>query len=237
LKQSEKRLVILKDLGYFCRIIINSMGRNSTGAMTTRQVLRIELSFLLTKGFIVKDNICNFNLSWSSGDNISVSSRYDEIEKSLQLAYTTTHKNTGEKKKYDYKIELTSVPSNLGKGEVIYFICPITGKKARILYKCYGSEIWKSRFAYKNRIYYQSQIGSGHNVYNDKYWALERSLKELKTKPKKEHYRGKPTRIIKRISALEEKKERFDFLRWTIIPKSLQKSIAEMGFKIGEFRG
>src|SRR5690606_5372971 len=92
--------------------------------------------------------------------NITIISHWSKGERFIRLVYTLTDYSTKDKIKYDYKINLVSVKSNLGKGEILYFECPVTKNRCRILYMAYGSHIWKSRKAYRNRLYYPSQIYS-----------------------------------------------------------------------------
>jgi hypothetical protein len=162
------------------------MGRNSTGAITTGEVIRIELSYLLKKGFIQKGCYLSGTMSWTNGSNISFESSFTKDFRYIRLVYQSTNNYTGEVTHHDYKIELTTLPSNLGKGEVIYFICPSTGRRARILYKCYGSLIWKSRTAYKNRIYYNSQQCSKNDYHNSRYWSIEKELERCYKRRKKQ---------------------------------------------------
>ena len=129
------------------------MGRHSTGACTTGEVHRIELSYLLRQGFIRKNGKVSGTLSWNSGGSISFESAFTEEERYIRLVYYLESSYSGEKTNHDYKILLTTIPSNLGRGEIIYFVCPATGRRARILYRCYGSPIWKCRAAYHYRIY------------------------------------------------------------------------------------
>jgi hypothetical protein len=198
------------------------MGRRSTGSMTTNVACRIELSYLLKKGYIVKGRRLNRILGWTNGSNISIETNYTD-EKYIWLRYTNTNISTNEKTDYDYKIYLHEAPSNLGKGNVLYFICPSDGHYCRILYKCYGSPIWKSRLAYRNRIYYLSQVGSKLDRFNDRFWQIDGKLKTLQEKAVKSQYKGKKTRLIQRIEWLENRQNYFDEMRWTILQKSVQK--------------
>lgn len=180
------------------------MGRYSTGALTTGQIQRIELSYLLKNGLIVKGRHISTSLSWTNDNNIGIESKYFDSEAYLRLYYTNTNNTTNEVTKHDYKIQLETIPSNLGNGELVYMVCPVSGKRCRILYKAYGSTIWKSREAYQNRIYYQTQLDP-KSVRPYKYLFTDRLLDELYSKKKKSHYRGKPTRIMKRIAELNRK--------------------------------
>lgn len=127
----------------------------------------------------------------------------------------------------DYRVTLSSVPSNLGKGEIYYFICPVNGSRCRKLYWCEESGLLQSRTAFKERLYYYYQLSSEYNYSNDRYWSVEMQLKELYSKVVKSHYRGHKTRLQLRIERLEEKLERFDKLRWTKVPLAIKKMLDE----------
>src|SRR5947209_5611959 len=120
------------------------MGRYSTGAWTVYESLRVDMSFLLKKGFIKKNSLVFFSLSWNDqrGNNsgsISCQSSYLGTTETnyIELYYTLT-KRTGEILNRRYKVFLSEKKSNLGKGKVLYFICPIRGSRCRILYSAYG---------------------------------------------------------------------------------------------------
>ena len=181
------------------------MGRWSTGVETTSGVKRIELSYLLKNKYIQKDCAISGSINWTNGSSIGIKTEYHKEENYIRLIYTNTD-STGQKKDFDYKIQLVTVPSNLGKGNVLYFVCPVSGERCRILYKAYGSDIWKSRNSYRNRIYYPDQIENKRfrifkNLFNDKV------LESLYQKKRKSHYKGKPTRLMKRIHIREYKND------------------------------
>jgi len=205
------------------------MGRASTGALTTGEVKRIELSFLLRGKYIRKGEEVQAQLCWTGGSTIGFRAVYNDEEKYIRLIYSFTS-GIHEGEKMDYRINLTTLPSNLGKGEVPYFICPSTGRLARVLYFCYGSTIFKCRKAYSHRIYYQSQQSSKLNYHNDRYWKLEKELKELRAESRKATYQGKPTKLRKRIASLQAKQDYHDIMRWKILPKSLQKHLGQLFF-------
>lgn len=141
------------------------------------------------------------SLSWTNGNSISIETKYTDSEKYIRLNYFNTSAQTGEKKEFDYRIELTTKTSNLGKGELLYFVCPDNSSLCRILYKCYGSEIWKSRTAYRNRIYYLSQISTKKQKAPNRIAEMELKLKTAK-RPVKNHYRGKETRTQKKYKKI-----------------------------------
>lgn len=200
------------------------MGRHSTST-TTRGALRLKLSYLLNNGYLSKGSIFHGQFNWTNGDKIGIDIHYTEKEQFIRLYYVHTDWE-GNKTDYEYKIQLTFVPSNLGKGKVPYFVCPLSGKRCRILYRAYGSRIWKSREAYQHRIYYPSQTSSKLSKMNDKYWQLEREIEAIyKDTRYQTHYNGKPTRRYKRYLKLLEEQERAEFLRWTpqYMPKVVRK--------------
>ncbi len=139
------------------------MGRNST-ATTTAAVCKLELKLLLRDKMLQKDCHYTGSLTWTNGSSCNFESKYHEEEKYVRLQYTLTELGSGKKLEYNYKIELITLPSNLGKGEVLYFVCPQTARPCRILYRAYDSHIYKSREAYTNRIYYPLQVSSKMSI-------------------------------------------------------------------------
>jgi len=204
------------------------MGRNRSG-ITTKEVLRIELTKLLKSGFLKKGAISSSIFEWTNGSRISIKCHYTDEKQYLRLRYVFTSWK-GEETDYDYKIQLTFVPSNLGKGKVPYFVCPENGSRCRILYKAYGSPIWKSRGAYNKTIFYASQTSSKLSKMNDKYWQLEREIEAIyKDTRYQTHYKGNPTRRYKRYLRLLEEQEKADFLRWSpqYMPKVVRESFTD----------
>lgn len=212
------------------------MGRNSTGAITTKESPRIELSFLVKDGFIKKNCRTRGSLSWTNGSSILIESQYLEIDKWIRLVYTLTDRN-GDEYNYDYKIYLDTVPSNLGKGDILYFLCPISGKRCKILYRAYGYHKWKSRETYNSRIYYPIQVSSKLGIANDRYWQLKREIDNIyRKKHLKLEYDGKPTRKAKYLEKLEAKRNFWDYARWQnkYLPLNFRKHFTGRTFDMEE---
>lgn len=206
------------------------MGRNSSGAATTTSSQRIELSYLLKHGLVEKGRQINGSLSWESRGEKTGEIRIDSDYQPgnggyLRLRYRLT--TGGNDCDYDYRIELIEQPSNLGKGTLLYMICPESGRRCRILYRSYGSHVWKAREAYQNRIYYPLQLSSKMDRYNDRYWALEKQLKKNEDKRLNASYKGKPTKRALRRRSLADKQQLMDILRWgpTAMPLNLRRAI------------
>ncbi|MHA1482481.1 MAG: hypothetical protein ACTSQA_03470 [Candidatus Heimdallarchaeaceae archaeon] len=197
------------------------MGRTSTGARTTASINRIELKLLFRDDCIKEGQTIRSTISWTDNSIITIETYYSEGEGYVRLMYTNTTRSTGKKTEYDYKIHLTSLPSNLGNGCVPYFQCPVTYELCRVLYLCYGSETWKSREAYQKRIYYNCQITCKTYYHNTRYWTINTQLEKLYKQAKKKHYRGVKTKLQQRIWHLENKQWWHNERRW-ILPKRMQ---------------
>ena len=203
------------------------MGRNYRNRTTTRETIRMELRWLQNQGYFRPGEERTSLLSWTDGSTVSARARNIDGQISLSLGYTIKDKTTGEKKTLDYTINLVEVPSNLGRGKVLFFICPQTGKRCRILYRAYGSPIFKSRTAYNHSIYYEIQTSSRLYLHTTRYFNLERRLDRLYKMRKTYTYRGNPTRRALLINKLEEKLEREDLLRWMAIGGRMGEVIPE----------
>lgn len=106
-------------------------------------------------------------------------------------------------KPMEYFVELVSIPSNIGKGRVWYFLCPHTKKRCRNLYLVAGKFLHRDAFA---GCMYESQTRSHKNrglirLY-DRYFFKEKAFDQINSKHFKTHYAGKPT---KRYVKLQEK--------------------------------
>jgi hypothetical protein len=205
------------------------MGRYKTGVWTVYESFRIELSYLIRKGFLKRGYTANgIFLTWHNNNQEQVCSLSMQTSwgnspelRYIQLIYTFTSKERGESKKHDYKIYFTEVPSNIGKGSIIYFICPQTGRRCRILYRSYNSQIFKSRYAYKDYLYYDCQRSSKKERPMNCFFLLEDHIEKLKKKNTgyKRVYRGQPTKAAKRLQRLQAYAIQKDIERWMVFDK------------------
>ena len=207
------------------------MGRKWTGAETCEGSKRIELSFLFKEGFLIEGERTCSAIYWSDNHgnktaDINLIADMKGAEKFIRLLYTITHRKSKQVSRFDYKIYLTWIPSNLGKGKVWYFLCPVTQKRCRVLYLAYGSKTWKSREAYSKRLYYRAQTESKLNYANSRYWVYKKRLEDARPRKfYKRKYRGKLTRTALKIFKLESKEEYWDYRRW--LPSSMPKVVRE----------
>jgi len=107
---------------------------------------------------------------------------------------------------YDYKVRLISLPSNLGKGKVWYFLCPFTGKRCRKLH------LIDERFMHRSALpsgMYSKQTHSKkwrqmEKVYGC-YFDSDEVYKELYSKHFRRFYNGKPTkRFLKLMRKIKQ---------------------------------
>lgn len=106
----------------------------------------------------------------------------------------------------NYRVELVPRPSNLGKGEVMYFKCPVTGLLCRKLY-CIGG-MFVHRKAYRGILYEkQTQSHSNRSLDYSVFMQIEELERQIYSKCFRQTYAGKPTKryeqILKKLKRLE----------------------------------
>lgn len=95
------------------------------------QVRQIDIAWLRRKGYLRPNQLLeNGSVSWLDGRSVSLD--IDTVRKYVKLTHWL-----GEIK-VTQVVFLESVPSNLGKGLVWYFNCPLTDKRCRKLYEING---------------------------------------------------------------------------------------------------
>jgi len=118
-----------------------------------------------------------------------------------------------------YKIDLVTKPSNLGKGEIWYFVCPSTNKFCRKLYLQNG--YFLHRTAIKSNMY-ESQTRSKYSrflyAHFGAYFKLDELYSELYSKNFKKFYNGKPTKRYLKIMQKINQAERVE-------PMDVQKAL------------
>lgn len=171
----------------------------------------------LFQGGLIKKN-CNVEgyINWQSGNSLKILTSLTDTDKWIELIYNY---NSNE---INYKVYLIPIKSNLGIGNIYYFECPETKRKCRVLYQCYGSEIFKSRYAYKKRIYYKSQCCSKSNYPFERYFALSDTIQALDNSRMKKIYRGRVTGTYKRYLKLKQRQDYYDKSRLKVVQKVIQ---------------
>ena len=205
------------------------MGRPYTGADTVYSCPRLELSRLQKAGYFTKGAEVSGSWTWTNGDAVAIFTRWHGAEIFMELVYTWTHPFDGTKHTIRQRFDMVSKPSNLGKGTVLYFRCPRTGRLCRILYRAYSARDFRSRWGFSYRLYYPSQTCGKRTRWDEVYWNAERHLERSKGQRNPGTYRGKPTKRALRRERLFMQLEQADEIRWSPAywPKRLFAGIAE----------
>jgi hypothetical protein len=189
------------------------MGRVYKKRATTSGVMRIELRWMLDNGYFIEGEEKKGIMRWTDGSSLIAVAINTGERISLELFYTI------EEQEVNYTINLVRSPSNLGKGKLLYFICPISGEKCRILYKAYGSQIFKSRGSYSYKLYYEIQTSSKNYLHTNRYFNLERRLEKLYSLRASTTYKGRETKRSLLIKKLEDKQKIADSFRWDVLSR------------------
>ena len=199
------------------------MGRQSTGAFTVNAIQRLEISKLKAKGYFdfFKRGYGSHTqrLSWNDGSVIGIETHHTPDGSYLILNYKVTDHRTGETTEMYYKVHFEFKPSNLGKGYVLYFICPVSFKRCRILYRAYGSHYFKAREAYQYRLYYTAQTSSKKLRPLESFICVRDKVEGMWQTKRRNYntYKGKPTKFALKLEAMEKKYDKLDELTEMLI--------------------
>ena len=153
----------------------------------------VSISFLARHGYLKPNQWRSSTITWSSNGSkiasISIIVNTEPESPCLELNYKCNEAPI------NYRVQLISAPSNLGKGVVWYFVCPHTGKRCRKLYL--ADTYFYHRSASRGGMY-EKQTQSKKSRDLDK--TLKRNIQrnqlfeQLYKKHLKKHYGGKPTK-------------------------------------------
>ena len=162
------------------------------------EALQISISKLKEWEYLNPEQIKSGTVNWSRNGNqtgsisIKVNTHSEQPYIELDYKYRDEPRN--------YKVRLVSIPSNLGKGLIWYFLCPHTKKRCRKLYSIGGYFLHREAF---NGCMYETQTQSKKYRQLDKtlgaYFEIDNLYEELYKKNFKKTYAGKPTKKYLRI--------------------------------------
>lgn len=206
------------------------MGRHTTGAATVNSSPRLDLSRLQRAGYFTQDAEVSGIWTWSNGDAVRIFTKRIGSEVYMELSYTWTDPRDGQTEDVRQRFSMVRKPSNLGRGHVLYFRCPNTGRPCRILYRAYRARTFRSRWGFSYRLYYPSQVCSKMDRWNTRYWTLEGQLERLRSKRRQRRYSGKLTKRTQRQERLWDEQAEMDTLRFSLaaMPKRLARSLSAM---------
>jgi len=161
-----------------------------------------ELGYLMP--YCIKSGVIVWIKAGKKSGRIGIYSNMLE-EPFIRLNYKTGNKPVS------YEIRLVSQVSNLGKGKIWYFMCPVTNQKCKKLYK--AGKYFLHRDAFPDAMYecqtYSVNQRNMNKVF-DAVFGIDKYDKLLYQKYFKTHYNGKPTKKYLRIL---EKKNMSDKMR------------------------
>lgn len=170
------------------------------------EALQISISKLKEWEYLNPEQIKSGTITWSrngsqtSSISIKVNTHSEQPYIELDYKYRDEPRN--------YKVRLVSLPSNLGKGLIWYFLCPHTNKRCRKLYSIGGYFLHREAF---NGCMYETQTQSKKYRQLDKtlgaYFEIDTLYSELYKKNFKKTYAGKPTKRYLRIMEQIQKAE------------------------------
>lgn len=162
------------------------------------EALQISISILKGWGYLDPGHFKSGTITWSRNGNktgrisIRVNTLSEQPYIELEYKYRDEPRN--------YKVRLVSIPSNLGKGKIWYFLCPQTNKRCRKLYSIGGYFYHREAF---NACMYDCQTKSKYYRKLDKtlgaYFRTDKLYEQLYKKHFKKTYAGKPTKKYLRI--------------------------------------
>lgn len=167
---------------------------------------KVSISFLSQHGYLKPNQWLSGTITWSRNGSktgsISISINTLSERPYLELDYKSNDTPI------NYKVLLVSIPSNIGKGVIWYFICPRTGKRCRKLYLIDGYFYHRSAFRgcmYEKQTYSHNNRWLGKQF--DKMAGRERAYEQIYSKFFKKQYNGKPTKrylkLLKQVNAGE----------------------------------
>jgi hypothetical protein len=180
------------------------MGRQSTLPTLFEEKKSISIKKLKEYGYLNDLENKHGGLEWSRNgevySSIGIRSDIEEDYSCIILDYTKSEQH------FKYSIDLERVQSNLGKGTIFYFICPLTKKRCRKLYLI--GDHFAHRTAYQN-IYYEKQTYSKRSRDLDRFYttfhASEKAQLEIDSKHFKKFYKGQPTKRYKRLFSIVQR--------------------------------
>lgn len=182
------------------------MPRPHTFPTLYNEALQISISKLKEWEYLNPEQIKSGTITWSRNGNqtgsisIKVNTHSEQPYIELDYKYRDEPRN--------YKVSLVSMPSNLGKGLIWYFLCPQTNKRCRKLYSIGGYFLHREAF---NGCMYETQTQSKKYRQLDKtlgaYFKTDDLYSQLYQKHFKKTYAGKPTKRYLRIMEQIQKAE------------------------------
>ncbi len=170
------------------------MPRHSTWPTLFDECKTINIRFLKKNGYLKDGIFRGGQMTWSrNGEQTgSISFTINTLSNSSYMELDYKYRD---EKNVNYQVRLVSIPSNLGKGVIWYFLCPSTGKRCRKLYLIQGLFLHRKAF---RGCFYEKQLYSHRNRNMcrtfQKFFGSDKAYEAIYSKYFKKHYKGKPTK-------------------------------------------
>jgi hypothetical protein len=105
---------------------------------------------------------------------------------------------------YDYMVRLESMPSNLGRGDIWYFVCPVSERKCRKLF--FVNAVYVHRQAFPGQYYEQQADSKRWRGFTAIVPREEAAMKKLSVDTIRVMYDGK---LTKRYIKLQKARKKF----------------------------
>lgn len=181
------------------------------------EALQISISKLKEWEYLTPNIIKSGTLTWSRNGNKTGSISIRVNTHSEQPCIELDYKYRDEPR--NYKVNLVSMQSNLGKGLIWYFLCPETNKRCRKLYSIGG--YFLHREAFKGCMYESQTHSKAYRELNKNfgaYFRIDDLYSQLRQKHFKKTYAGKPTkrylRIMEQIQEADNALNRVENATW-----------------------
>lgn len=175
------------------------MGRYANYPTTVEDCLTLSIKKLKEWNYLNCLGTKLGTISWSRNGQKHSSIGISVTNKGLDTFMVLDYKCNGEP--INYTVKIISKPSNFGKGEIFYFVCPNTGKLCRKLLLKNGYFLHREAF---NGLMYAKQIESKKNrelsKIFDACYLSDEVYEERYKKYFKTHYNGKETKRFKRLN-------------------------------------
>jgi hypothetical protein len=180
------------------------MAKNYTFPYLFDEAKSISITDFKLLGYLKNNHITSGNVNWKMrGENtgsISVKSTMSNDTNFIDFSYTCNNE------KYNYRVYLVSVKSNLNNGKIWYFKCKFTNMRCRKLHLINGK--FQHRTALKRGLYskqtHSKKWRSMEKNYGS-YFDSENYYSELYSKHFRKYYKGKPTkRYLKLLQQIKQ---------------------------------
>ena len=167
---------------------------------TADESCRLKISALRKDGMLSSGYSLGTRI-WSSNRSDKKTFIHVEVDMTddpyVRLIYSGTDRE-GNKTDYDYQVSLVTTPCNFG-GVRYWFACPDCWRRVGVLYLAPGDVYFRCRNC--NNLSYWSR-----NRCTVASWGqTSREIDELRSQIKRWTWRGRPTRKVRRLQALERK--------------------------------